>query len=195
MTKPNGGVVDSLALTHESIQGSIDNQERIFPYFGGEEVNDTCQRTAATSSTSADVRGRGAAVAGPDGYRRGKVKPRASARKPRGVPTDTGGSMARDGSSCTAQLKNLIVSWYVRKRASITAFAFVPATSRFQRPSSFVFPYGAHGPISAILSSREFMKSGLCSFRVDTSKDDPVYTPSDCFENVPVSTHRRRRMP
>jgi hypothetical protein len=56
------GVANAISLMHELIAKDPRNAERIFPYIGGEEVNTARRtRTTATSSTSADVGGGGAA--------------------------------------------------------------------------------------------------------------------------------------
>ena len=68
------GVANPISLMHELIRKDPRNAERIFPYIGGEEVNDSpTHAITATSSTSAQMsEDEARAMAGPDGDCRGK---------------------------------------------------------------------------------------------------------------------------
>lgn len=183
------GVANSLALMNELISKDPRNAERIFPYIGGEEVNDSPTHSHHRYVINFGDMTEEEARRWPDLMRivEDKVKPERTLKKPNGE---------------FALRKPLPQKWwiYADKRpalySSIAHIKRVLVISRIAQHGAFVFLSNgmvySEGTIVFADSSYHFFSllqsrphEIWARFFGSSMKDDLRYTPSDCFETFP----------
>jgi hypothetical protein len=180
------GDANPLSEMQQLIEKDARNAERIFPYIGGEEVNNSPTQTHHRYVIDFAEMTQEDALRWPDLIEIVKRKVKS----------------ARDASGERLEAKRMSESWWLfnrsrpelraalapLKRAIVTSevsphlsFAFVPATNVFAQTLK-VFSFESPSAFS-ILQSR--VHEGWARFFGSSMKDDLRYTPSDCFETFP----------
>lgn len=183
------GIASSIAEMHELINQNPKNAECIFPYIGGEEVN--------TSPTHAhhryvinfgEMTEKDARRGWPDlmSIVERKVKPERIQRSVGGSASKRKraerwwlfGSTAKELYDVVSGLPRVLVCAQTSKYRTVT---FLPNRVVFDQ-KLIVFASSSYSWF-AVMQSQAHVH--WASFMGSTLKDDPVYTPSDCFETFP----------
>jgi hypothetical protein len=183
------GVASSLADMQQLIEKNPRNAERIFPYLGGEEVNDSPTHTNRRFVINFAQLTEASARMYPDLIEivERKVKPErillgdnpdALHRK------EFWWQWGRYTPALFDAIRGLGRVLVVSRHGDALAFAFVPAASVYAE-SIVVFAYQTYNAFS-ILQSR--VHDSWARFCGSSIKDDLRYSPSDCFETFPFAT-------
>jgi len=181
------GVANPIALMHELIQKDPRNAERIFPYIGGEEVNDSPTHGHHRYVINFGEMGDEEARRWPDLMKilEEKVKPERHNLSKRSSwasgQADNWWLFERprpELQKAILGLKRVLVCSQVSKFRTLS---FLPADIVFdQRLIVFAF---SNYSVMTVLHSQSH--ENWARFFGSTLEDRPVYTPSDCFETFP----------
>ena len=172
-----------IAEMHRLIEKDPRNAERIFPYLGGEELNTSPthlhhryvinfeQMTEAESRKWPDLM----AIV------ESKVKPDRLRQKDRGAK-ECWWQFLRSRPELYARVSTAARTLVCGQTSKYRSFAFLSGRLVFDQ-KLIVFAFDGAGAF-AVLSSRPHEYWSL--FFGSSMKDDPVYTPSDCFETYPI---------
>jgi hypothetical protein len=208
------GVASPISEMHRIIAKDPRSAERIFPYIGGEEVNDSPTHShhryiiyfgdfplrrdnLGTGWLKADEKQRGVwlrtgvvpedypgpvAADWPDLLEivERKVKPDRQRQKDK-LGRDRWWNFLRTRPEMLAAIKDMPRVLVMGQTSKYRAITFLPTTMVFDQ-KLIVFAIATFGSF-AVLQSR--FHDAWALFFGSTMKDDPVYTPSDCFETFP----------
>ncbi len=158
------------------------NQERIFPYIGGEEVNDSPTNAYRRYAINFGEMSEEEARRWPDlvAILEDKVKPvRASAK--RDAHRERWWRYGDYRPGLYGAIRSLDRVLVIARVSQTGAFTFLPTGTVFNE-KLVVFPWQHCGPF-CLLQSRAH--ETWARFFSTTLKDDLQYTPSDCFETFP----------
>jgi hypothetical protein len=177
------GVANPIAMMHELIRKDSRNAERIFPYIGGEEVNDSPTHAHHRYVINFGHMSEEEARQWPDlmGIVEEKVKPSKLAQK-REVRARYWWRYGEPAPALYEAIANLDRVLVINCGATPhMAFAFLPSRMVFANTLD-VFPFESE-QVFAVLQSR--VHEGWARFFSSSMKDDLRYSPSDCFETFP----------
>ncbi len=178
------GVANPLSLMHELINRNPRNAERIFPYIGGEEVNESPthqhHRYVINFGEMSELEAR----QWPDLFEivEKKVKPGRLTKDARKYPR-----MVNEwwkfwnGRQLYSAISGLSMPWVIPRVGNALAFAALPARTVFSE-QLVVFSEERYS-FFTVLQSR--VHERWARFFSSSMKDDLRYTPSDCFETFP----------
>ena len=176
------GVASSIQDMHDLIKHDPRNQERIFPYIGGAEVNDSPTHQNHRYIIDFFDMDENQAKRWPDLYDiiKAKVKPDRDKQKRKAVRERWWQYCEkRPGLYRTIKpLKRVLVATQTSKYRT---FTFLPNGMVYDQ-KLIVFAVESMAEF-CVMHSRFHEEWAL--FFGSTMKDDPVYTPSDCFETFP----------
>jgi hypothetical protein len=183
------GVANPLSLMHEVIASEPRNAERIFPYIGGEEVNDSPTHAYHRYVINFGDMNEHEARRWPDLMRivEEKVKPERTRKKPNGdyvlrSPLPQKWWVYADKRPALYEaivgLDRVLV---VSRVGQHGVFAFLPS-GIVCSDSTVVFPLSQFSAFCALQSRPHEV---WARFFASSMKDDLRYTPSDCFETFP----------
>ncbi len=176
------GIATSLCGMRQLIDKAPRNQEVIFPYIGGEEVNTSPTHAYHRYVINFGERSEVEARCWPDLMEivEAKVKPErmTNNREVRKKYWWRFGETTPALFAAIAGLKRVLV---IPQTSNVQGLAFLPATMVFAH-TLVVFPLEEYSAF-AILQSR--CHQLWSAFLGPTMKDDLRYTPSDCFETFP----------
>jgi hypothetical protein len=174
---------NAIALMHDLIRRNPKNSERIEPYLGGDEVNDSPRHSHYRYTINLGELSENDAWRWPDlmNILESKVKPgrahltsNAIGRK-RAERWWVFGSTAKSLYEAIKRLTRVLVT---SQTAKYRSFAFVGTGYVYDQ--KLVVIASDQDSIFAALSCR--LHENWSAFFGSTMKDDPVYTPTDCFE-------------
>jgi hypothetical protein len=176
------GVATPLAEMRRLIEKDPRNQEVIFPYIGGEEVNDHPTHAHHRYVINFFDRGLKEAKKWPDLLEivRERVKPERDTQKRKAL-RERWWQYAEKRPGLVAAIAGLERVLVISQTSRTVAFAFVP-TGMVYSHKLIVFPLPTHAAFCALQSRPHDL---WARFFGSTMKDDAVYTPSDCFETFP----------
>lgn len=184
------GVANSLSVMQELIAKNSRNAERIFPYIGGEEMNDspTLQHYRFIFNLS-DLSEADAQKLFPDllSLARTKVKPEREAAFKKKPSKDKEKRMnqwwrfSRSSPELYSTVKPLRQAIVCSRVGDLLAFAFLPIGGIFA-DSTCVFAFESFNAFAVIQTRPHEL---WARFFASSMKDDLRYTPSDCFETFP----------
>jgi hypothetical protein len=184
-------VASPIALMHDLIRKDPRNAERIFPYIGGEEVNDSPNhahhRYVINFGDMAEEQARG----WPDLMKivEEKVKPERTRKKPSGEfvlrsPLPQKWWIYADKRPALYDvIRNIERVLVISRVGQQGAFTFLQSGAVYA-DSTVVFPLSTNAAF-CVLQSRPH--EIWARFFASSMKDDMRYTPSDCFETFPFS--------
>jgi hypothetical protein len=176
------GVTSPIALSRELITEDRRNAERIFPYIGGEELNDSPTLSHSRFIINFEELSEGEARKWPALFRilEEKVRPERSKSKDLRC-RERWWQFERPRSDLASLLSNFKRTLVCSRVTPHLTFAFLPARTVFA-DSLIVAAFDQHGSL-CILQSRphELWARFCCSTAMDLMR----YTPSDCFETFP----------
>jgi len=179
-----------LSLMHSLLRRDSKNAERVFPYIGGDEVNDSPTHSHHRYVINlTDLSESEARAQFPDllSIAEHKVKPAREASYNAKPSKDKEKRMrlwwqfsrhSADLYSSIRPLKRVLVCGQTSKYRT---FLFLPTNYVFDQ-KLVVFPFDSYMPL-AVLQSTAHIEWAL--FFGSSLEDRPVYTPSDCFETFP----------
>lgn len=171
-----------IAEMHRLIEKSPKNQERIFPYIGGEEINSSPTHAHHRYVINFGEMSEAEAREYPDLMKivEEKVKPERLAQKDRGAKEKWWQFIRTrpELHKVIAPLERVLVHAFVSK---YMAFAFVPTNVIVAGPH-YVFALSTYSSFAAIQSHPHEV---WAKFFSASFKDDLRYTPTDCFETFP----------
>jgi hypothetical protein len=179
-------IASPIAEMHRLIEKDSRNGERIFPFLGGEEINDNPTHQPHRYVINFEEMTESEARNWPDLMEilERKVKPErdllrdnADGRRRRARWWLWG----RYTPALYLALKSVSRALVVSQTSKYFSFVFLPVNQVFSH-KTVVFPSDTFG-FFAILQSRVHLE--WADFVGSSMKDDPVYTPSDCFETFP----------
>ncbi len=181
---------NSISEMQRLIEKDARNAERIFSYLGGEELNESPTHAPHRFVINFGEMSYDEALVGwPDlmGIVERRVKPGRATKDARKYPRMVHEwwkfwNSRPDLHSAIAVHRRVLVCGQTSKYRS---FTFVPARNMAFDQKLVVFPFEGARAL-ALLSSRLHERWAL--FFGSTMKDDPVYTPTDCFETFPFPT-------
>jgi hypothetical protein len=176
------GVASPIALMHELIARDPRNAERIFPYIGGEEVNDSPTHAHHRHVINFGEMTEEEARRWPDLMRivEEKVKPERMAQKDAGAKEKWWQFIRLRGELASA-IRGLERALVISRVGQQAAFTFLPAGTVYsEQLVVFALPTCA---AFCVLQSR--VHEVWARFFSSSMKDDLRYTPSDCFETFP----------
>ena len=179
-------VASPIALMHDLIKKDKRNAERIFPFIGGEELNDNPTHSPSRYVINFGEMDEQEARRWPDLMRivEERVKPArlgSKAASSKGKVTECWwrfGHTAKELYSSTKQLRQILVCAQTSKYRTVT---FLPNGMVYDQ-KLVVFGFETYGPFSVLHSQ---VHEHWARFFGSSMKDDPVYTPSDCFWTFP----------
>ena len=179
----NNGVATPVPEMYRLIAKDPCNQDVIFPYIGGQEVN-----TSPTHSHHRYVINFG--VHSEEFCRQNwpelmnivgsKVKPERMRQKDKGGRTKWW-QYLRPRSELSEAISELVRVLVISRVGQYPSFAFLPTGTVFA-DRLIVFPFETYAPFSSLQSRTHDI---WARFFGSTMKDDLLYTPSDCFETFP----------
>jgi hypothetical protein len=180
------GVASPTSLMRELISKDGRNAEAIFPYYGGEEVNDSPTHEHQRYTINFADMSEDEARKWPDLMQivEAKVKPERmqlkdnSSSRPRKEKWWLWGRYTPGLFTAINGLSRVLVTSYV---GSHTAFAFVPNGGVYAITLA-VLAYDRYSPFCVVQSKIHQL---WVRFLASSFKDDLRYTPSDCFETFP----------
>jgi Eco57I restriction-modification methylase/restriction-modification enzyme MmeI-like protein len=179
------GVANRIALMHELIRKDPRNAERIFPYIGGEEVNESPTHAHHRYVINFGEMSEAEARRWPDLFAllEDKVKPERITKDAKKYPrmVNEWWKFWNSRTELQEAIRGVERVLVVSRVADALAFTFLPAGMVY---SEQLVVIAASGPeMFAPLQSRvhEAWTRSLAS----SMKDDLRYTPSDCFETFP----------
>jgi N-6 DNA Methylase len=185
----SNGIASPTSLMRELIQRNRRNAECVFPYIGGEEVNDSPEHMHHRFVINFDEREEGECRRNwPDlmAIVEEKVKPER-------VASGVGGGIdrkkraefwwrfSRTAKDLYESVRGLHRALVTPQTSNVQAFAFLPVDIVFGH-TLIVFPIASWSGL-AVLQSR--LHQRWAAFLGPTMKDDLRYAPSDCFETFP----------
>lgn len=178
-----GGVANPISLMHELIRKDPRNAERIFPYIGGEEVNDSPTHAHHRYVINFGQMSEEEARQWPDlmAIVEEKVKPKRltdNRESYRRYWWQFGEKRIDLGEAIRGLDRVLVINCGATPHMS---FTFVPARMVFANTLD-VFPLESDQAFG-VLQSR--VHEGWARFFSSSMKDDLRYSPSDCFETFP----------
>lgn len=182
------GIASSLAEMKRLIEKNPRNAERIFPYLGGEEVNNSPKHENNRFVINFGEMSEEESMAWPDLMEivERKVRPERNMQK------DEGGKKQwwlhlRNRSELYSSITSIDYVLGINCGATPhMAFTFLPAKQLFANTLT-IFPSSSLA-FFCILQSR--VHEIWARFFASSMKDDLRYTPSDCFETFPFPPHR-----
>jgi hypothetical protein len=165
------------------------NQERIFPYIGGKELNEDPRLRPHRYVINYGNMNEQEARAWPDIWKllEQRVKPERTRRKWNGEyqlrdPLPQKWWIHADKRPALyAAVGELCRVLAISQTSRTLAFAFLPSGMVYSH-KTIVFPDESYACFAALQTRAHELWSRLCG---STMKDDAVYTPSDCFETFP----------
>ncbi len=176
------GVASPISLMHELIAKDKRNAERIFPYIGGEEVNDNPTHTAHRFIIDFEDMSEDQARQWPDLMRivEEMVRP-ARLSDNRATYRKFWWQFAEKRSELRSILRGMQTILGIARVGNAFAFTFLPAR-QVLNDKIVVVPFDKSKYL-AVLQSR--VHEVWVRFQSSTLKDDLQYTPSLCFETFP----------
>jgi len=183
------GMANSLAEMHQLLRNSPLNSEAIFPYIGGEELNDSPTLSHHRYIINfGDISENDARNAWPDlmAIVERKVKPERLKRGVGGSPdrvkrAEKWWQFSRFAKELYDAIKDVDRVLVCSQTSKYLEFAFLPINYVFS--NKLVVINKRSWAAFSILQSQ--MHQYWADFMGSSMKDDPVYTPSDCFETFP----------
>jgi len=179
-------LANPLAKMERLISDNKKNADRIFPYIGGDEINDSPTPKHSRYVINFDIMTEDEARRWPDLMRIIEEKVRPERYKLR--DTSDGVRLkkhwwlySRSRPELMAALRNLNRVLVCSQTSKYLSFAFLPSKLIFSQ-KVVVIASSAMGMFSVLQSRQHNEWSDLLG---SSMKDDPVYTPSDCFETFP----------
>ena len=181
------GIANSLSMMNELIAKDKRNAERIFPYIGGEEVNESPTHVNHRYVINFEDMSEEEARRWPDLMRivEEKVKPERDRLREDTGPGAHGKKWwwqfqhpRQPLYAAIAGLERVLV---ISQVTSHVQFAFLPARMVFSHTLN-VFPLTTYAAFCALQSRPHEV---WARFFASSMKDDLRYTPSDCFETFP----------
>lgn len=178
----SSGVASPLEKMHELIKKNKHNAERVFPYLGGEELNEHPELKPTRYIIDFFDRSLEQAEEWPDLLTivRETVKPIRDPQNRKAL-RERWWQYAEKRPGLYSAVKNVKRVLVVAQTSKTRAFAFLPAGFVYDQ-KLVVFIFDRYTPFS-VLQSRAHIDWSF--FAGSTMKDDPVYTPTDCFETFP----------
>jgi hypothetical protein len=171
-----------IAEMHRLIEKDPRNQERIFPYIGGEEVNSNPTHAHDRHVINFGEMSEEEARESPDlmSIVEEKVKPERMKQKDRGGQ-EKWWQFLRPRSEMNRAIESLDRVLVTSLHSPYLMFAFLPAGSVFSHALA-VFALDNYWAVCVLQSS---IHEIWARFFGSSMKDDLRYTPSDCFETFP----------
>ncbi len=176
------GVANPLSLMHELVAKDPRNTERIFPYIGGEEVNDSPTHSHHRYVINFGEMTEEEARRWPDLMKivEEKVRPKRMEDN-RESYRRYWWQYAEKRGDLTKALRGLDRVLVISRVGQQGGFAFLP-TGMVYAETTIVFPLTT---FSAFCSLQSRPHEVWARFFASSMKDDMRYTPSDCFETFP----------
>ncbi len=177
------GVASPITEMHRLIEMNPKNAERIFPYIGGEEVNNSPIHAHHRYVINFGEMDEPEARAGwPELMRivEDRVKPERMAQNDRGAK-EKWWQFIRPRGELTAAIRDLDRVLVTPQTSNVQAFALIK-TQMVYAHTLIVFPLNTYSTF-AVLQHRGHQL--WAAFFGPTMKDDLRYTPTDCFESFP----------
>jgi hypothetical protein len=173
----------SLAQMERLIEKDPRNQERIFPYIGGEEVNTSPTHSHHRYVINFGEMSEEEAWQWPDLMKivKEKVKPERNALPPKNSWNKSVSEKWWQFGAWRKNLTQAISGMVCAQTSNAQCFMFIPTNIVYSH-TLLIFPFDFWSP-SCLLNSR--IHQIWARFLGPTMKDDLRYTPSDCFETFP----------
>ncbi|MEW8375810.1 MAG: DNA methyltransferase [Candidatus Thiodiazotropha sp.] len=180
------GVANSIQVMHDLIEKDPKNQERIFPYIGGAEVNDSPTHLHHRYIIDFFDMDEDQAKQWPDLYEiiKAKVKPDRDKQKRKAV-RERWWQYCEKRPGLYRTIKPLERVLVATQTSKYRTFTFLPNGMVYDQ-KLIVFAVESMAEF-CVMHSRFHEEWAL--FFGSTMKDDPVYTPSDCFETFPFPSN------
>jgi len=180
------GVANSIALMDEVIRKNPRNAERIVPYIGGEEVNDSPTHAHHRYAINFGQMSEAEARCWPDlvAIVEAKVKPERL-KQNREIRARYWWRFGEVAPALYDAIRGLDRVLAVSRVGQVFAFAILPTGTVFSE--RLVVVASSSLGTFAVLQSR--VHDVWARFFGSTLKDDLLYTPSDCFETSPFPAH------
>ncbi|MBC3382975.1 DNA methyltransferase [Pseudomonas sp. SWRI179] len=184
------GVATSIAEMHRLIEKDPKNQDRIFPYIGGAEVNDSPTHEHHRYIIDFFDMDEEQAQRWPDLYNilKSKVKPDRDKQK-RPAVRDRWWQFCEKRPGLYASIKNLTRVLATVQTSKYRNFVFLEKGIVYDQ-TLLIFPFSDFFAFAFLQSSFHIEWS---LFFGPTLEDRPRYTPSDCFETFPFSKEESGR--
>jgi hypothetical protein len=178
----SSGVANPISLMHELIRKDPRNGERIFPFIGGEEVNESPTHAHHRYVINFAQMSEAEAQHWPQlmDIVEIKVKPERL-RQNREIRARYWWRFGEVAPALYAAIRGLDRVLVTPQTSNVQAFAFIPASQIFAH-TLVIFPLPAFAGF-ATLQAR--LHQRWAAVFGPTMKDDLRYTPSDCFETFP----------
>jgi len=177
------GVASSISDMHRLIAAAPHNKEVIFPYIGGEEINTSPMHAHHRyvinfgERSEAECRKQWPALMK---IVEAKVRPERLAQNDKGA-REKWWQFIRTRPELHAAIAGLDRVLVISQTSKTLAFAYTPSNMVWSH-KIIAFPFASENAFSVLQSQlHNFWARAFGS----SMKDDPVYTPSDCFETFP----------
>jgi len=176
------GVANSLAEMHRLIAKDVRNADRIFPYIGGDELNESPTHQHHRYIIDFFDRSLEEASKWPDLIEivRQRVKPERDHQK-RDANRERWWQYAEKRPGLYAAIQGAPRVLAMGQTSKYRALTFLPTAMVYDQ-KIIVFPISTFASFAAMQSR---FHDAWALFFGSSMKDDPVYTPSDCFETFP----------
>jgi hypothetical protein len=183
------GKANTISLMHELIAKSPHNQKVIFPFIGGEEVNDDPRHLHRRYVINFGTRTLEEANEWPDlvAIVEARVKPERMLLR----DTPDGKRLkerwwlfSRSRPELSCQLREHKTALVISQVTARFGFAILPATTVFSHKLC-IFPNGTFGFFACVQSR---VHECWARFFSATLKDDLSYSPADCFDTFPLAS-------
>jgi hypothetical protein len=176
------GVANPLSLMKVLIGKDSRNAERIFPYIGGEEVNDNAVQGHHRHVINFGEMSEEEAQRWPDLFQivEGKVKPERLMQKDRGAKMKWW-QFIRPRPELAAAMAGMRSVLVVPRTSKHLAFVMLPGRMVFSE-NLVVFPFDDTGVFCSLQSNAH---AAWVAFFSSTLEDRQGYRPSDCFDTFP----------
>ncbi|HEV8363091.1 MAG TPA: DNA methyltransferase [Gemmatimonadaceae bacterium] len=184
------GVANPISLMHELIAKDARNAERIFPYIGGEEVNNSPTHAHHRYVINFDQMSEEEARRWPDLIRivEEKVRPDRLTNSDRGARKQWW-QFLRPRPELQSAIRGFGRVLVIPRVSETAAFSFLPDRIVYS-DQLVVFTYSSFSAFGVLQSRPHESWARLLS---SSMKDDLRYTPSDCFETFPFPANWEHR--